>query len=337
MSKPTTGFDVARLAGVSQPTVSRALRNLPGTSAKTRRRVIEAAKALSYIPSDSARALSSRRTQRIAVVSEALTNPYYPELVEPIRRQLAEQGYRTVLLTDRAEGAVELDELADGSYDGIILTTTTRTSRLPRELTERSLPHVLVNRLLDHAESSSCGVDNRGGTAAVADLLVSLGHTVIASVQGPNATSTGHERSDGLARGLRRHGVELRRHLRVRAEFSHDAGRAVAFDLLTGFERPTAVVCGNDVMAMGVLSAAVECGLRVPRDLTVIGFDDIAMAGWPMIGLTTVRVDRGGMATEAVRMLVEQIEGASRVMEYRAPATLVLRATHGPVAAVGHR
>ena len=230
MSRPTTGFDVARLAGVSQPTVSRALRNLPGTSAETRMRVIEAARALSYIPSDSGRVLSSRRTQRIAVVSEALTNPYYPELVEPIRRKLAEQGYRTVLVTDAAEGTVGLDDLADGSYDGVILTTTTRRSRLPADLIARGMPHVLVNRLL---------------------------------------------------------------------------------------------------------SAAAECELRVPEDLTVIGFDDIAMAGWPCIGLTTVRVNRDDMAAEAVRLLMLQIDGESSITEHRTPATLVLRSTHAEVAGDG--
>lgn len=335
MSKPATGFDVARLAGVSQPTVSRALRNLPGTSAETRTRVIEAARALSYIPSDSGRVLSSRRTQRIAVVSEALTNPYYPELVEPIRRHLAKRGYRTVLVSDGVGGLIGLDELADGSYDGVILTTTTRTSRLPGDLTERGVAHVLVNRLIDHAESSSCGVDNRGGTSAIADLLVRLGHTVIGSIQGPDSTSTGHERAAGLVRGLRRHGLDLHPRLLLRTEFSHDAGRAAAREMLTGAERPTALVCGNDVMAMGALSAAAECGLHVPRDLTVIGFDDIAMAGWPLIGLTTIRVDRERMAAEAVRMLIEQIDGESPVMQYRAPATLVLRSTHGAVRGTG--
>ena len=174
---------------------------------------------------------------RIAVVSEALTNPYYPELVEPIRRQLADHGYRTVLLTDGAEGAVELDELADGSYDGVILTTTTRASRLPRELTERGIPHVLVNRLLDHAESSSCGVDNRGGTSAIADLLVSLGHTVIAccgarhrprpAMNAPmvwpaDFAGAAWSCADTSASG--------------RSSATTPAG-AVAFELLTGFDR----------------------------------------------------------------------------------------------------
>lgn len=328
MVKSVTGFDVARRAGVSQPTVSRTLRNLPGTSPQTRARVLDAAKALSYIPSDAGRSLSRRRTQRVAVVSEALTNPYYPELVEPLRRQLALHGYRTVLLTDDAGGS-STDDLADGSYDGAILTTTLRRSTLPRDLTQHQIPHVLVNRLLDEAESSSCGVDNRAGAGAVADLLVDLGHVRIGSIQGPSDTSTGRERADGLVRGLRRNGLTLRRHLTRRAEFSHDAGRAAALDLLTIADRPTAIACGNDVLALGVLSAAAEIGLSVPGDLTVIGFDDIAMAGWPLIGLTTAACDLDAMAKVAVDLLLDQLAGDSAAVERRVPVALKLRRTHG--------
>lgn len=151
MAKTVTGHDVARLAGVSQATVSRALRNLPGTSPRTRAAVLAAAEALNYLPSDSGRALSTRRTRRVAVVVAELTNPYYPELVEPLRQALLAHDLRTVLVSDRPErsdhGAL-VDQLADGSYDSVILTTTTRDSTLPRDLTEREVPHVLVNRVL---------------------------------------------------------------------------------------------------------------------------------------------------------------------------------------------
>ena len=141
-----TSFEVARLAGVSQPTVSRALRNLPGASPETRARVMAAARELSYIPSASGRVLSTSRTRRVAVVVEELTNPYYPQLVEPLRRELAEHGLRMVLVTHTEQGPVGVTELADGSYDGAILTTTERRSSLPRDLTERGIPHVLANR-----------------------------------------------------------------------------------------------------------------------------------------------------------------------------------------------
>lgn len=331
MVAKVTSFDVARRAGVSQPTVSRALRNLPGTSPSTRARVLAAAAELSYVVSDSARVLSTTRTRRIAVVSEELTNPYYPELVEPLRRRLSEHDLRTVLVTANDDNEATLTSLADGAYDGVILTTTSRRSHLPRDLTERGIPHVLVNRVLDHAESHSCSVDNVGGTRAVAQLLAELGHVTVATIQGPVEMSTSRERGETLRSALRSHGIPLRRDMALSDAFSHDAGHRAAKALLGRSVRPTAIVCGNDVIALGALSAASELGLAVPRDLTVIGFDDIPMAGWPLIGLTTVHCDLDLLAHTAVDLLVQEIAGP-RVgpREQRIDVNLVLRSTHGP-------
>jgi LacI family transcriptional regulator len=327
--KNVTSFDVARLAGVSQPTVSRALRNLPGTSPATRAKVTAAAAELSYIVSDSARILSTTRTRRVAVVSEELTNPYYPELVEPIRRHLAERDLRAVVVTDTETASITLDVLADGSYDGVILTTTSRRSTLPRDLTERAIPHVLVNRVLDEPESHSCTVDNVAGMIAVAKLLSSEGHVDVGAVHGPVETSTGRERAEALQNALRDRGIRLRRSSTARARFGHDSGLSAARELLQTSERPTAIVCGNDVIAMGVLSAARLLGLEVPRELTVIGFDDIPMASWPLVGLTTVRCDLDSLASAGVDMLVSEIEEPGRAPRVvRIPVELMTRSTH---------
>jgi LacI family transcriptional regulator len=327
-----TSFDVARRAGVSQPTVSRALRNLPGTSPATRDRVVRAALELAYVPSDRGRALSTRTTRRVAVVSEELTNPYYPELIELLRRELGAHDYGLVLVADAQSGEIRPDVLADGSYDGVVLTTTRRRSALPRDLTERGVPHVLANRFLDHPESPGCGMDNEAGSQAVADLLAGLGHSRIGAVHGPVDTSTGRERALGLQVGMLRHGLHVRRELNRRTAFSHDAGRAAAAELLSLPEPPTALVCGNDVIALGALSAAREAGVRVPEDLTVIGFDDIPMAGWPLVALTTMRCDLAAMARIAVELLLDGIacgtEGELKV--HRLVPTLVKRGTHGP-------
>ena len=330
MVKKVTSFDVAKLAGVSQPTVSRALRNLPGTSPDTRQKVLRAAEQLAYVPSDSARSLSTTRTRRIAVVSEELTNPYYPELVEPLRRHLADRGLRTVVVTATEHRQVGPEVLADGSYDGVVLTTTLRGSALPRDLTERGIPHVLTNRVLDHPESPSCTVDNAFGARAIADLLVELGHRRIAAVQGPVTTSTGRERAKALGEALRERGVPVRRDRTRRTTFDHDTGRAAAGELLDRPDRPTAIVGGNDVIALGVLSAARERGVRVPEDLTVIGFDDIPMAGWPLIGLTTVRCDLDELARVSVDLLSQAMAtSAPLAVERRVPVELIRRGTHG--------
>ena len=332
MAKKVTSFDVAQLAGVSQPTVSRALRNLPGTSPATRDRVRQAARELSYVPSDTGRSLSTQRTRRIAVVSDELTNPYYPELVEPVRRYLSAHGYRTVLLTETSatdDHGPAVDDLADGSYDGALLTTTLRRSSLPRDLSERGLPHVLVNRVLDVAESPSCTVDNARGSAEIADLVASLGHRRVGAIHGPVGTSTGRERAEALVRRLRHHGIAPRRHHTRRAAFGHDTGMQAAVDILRSPDPPTALICANDVLALGALSAARRLSLRVPQDLTIIGFDDIPMASWPLVDLTTVRCDLDALAREAVLLLLDEIREPSRAPQLRTvPVSLQVRGTH---------
>ncbi len=331
-----TGFDVARDAGVTQPTVSRALRNLPGVDPATRARVLEAARRLHYVPSDSGRALSTRVTRRIAVVTPDLTNPYYPQLVEPLRTALAARGLRTALVLGRDPAEAGADELVvdlvDGSYDGVVLTTTRRRDRLPRDLTARGIPHVLANRLLDAPESSGCAIDNARGAHLVVDLLVSLGHRDIGMVAGPVDTSTGKERGDAVRTRLRRHGLRLRREDVLRCRFEHDAGLRAATELLRRDHRPTALVCGNDVIAMGALSAARLLGLRVPADVTVVGFDDIPTAGWPLVQLTTVHCDLVALAETTVQMLAHTMSapGATPRTVRLAP-TLVLRGTHAEV------
>ena len=330
LTRKVTSFDVARRAGVSQPTVSRALRNLPGTAPETRRRVLAAAAELSYIPSDSGRSLSTTRSRRIAVVSDELTNPYYAELVEALRRHLADHDLRTVVVTDSEHRKVGPEVLADGSYDGVILTTTLRDSTLPCDLTERAVPHVLTNRILDHPESPSCSVDNTAGARAVAALLADCGHRRVATIQGPLATSPGRERARALRISLRARGIHVRRDQALRTTFGHDAGEAAAGLLLDRPDRPTAIVGGNDMIALGILSAVRERGLRVPEDLTVVGFDDIPMAGWPLVNMTTVRCDLEELARMSVELLLQAMAGDTpQAFECRLPVSLVLRGTHG--------
>ncbi|MQA82440.1 MAG: LacI family DNA-binding transcriptional regulator [Streptosporangiales bacterium] len=332
---PVTSHDVARLAGVSQPTVSRALRDQRGVSEATRHTVREAARALGYVPSQAGRALSTRSAGRVGIVSAELGNPFYPALIGPLSDGLAAAGYRTILVTDRGDAPVELEPLVDGSLDGVVLTTAERTSALPVELHRRGLPYVLVNRVVDGVDADSCVVDNRAGAASVADLLAELGHRHVGAVLGPDATSTGHEREWGFRDRLGDLGVALPGRLVRRVAFDADEGRRALTSLLAERPRPTAVFCGNDVIAFGVRNAARAAGVRIPADLTVVGFDDIPMASWEVFDLTTVRTDLAAMARHAVDLLVERMASPRR--PDRRPARrevltpeLVRRGTHAP-------
>ncbi|WP_213451289.1 LacI family DNA-binding transcriptional regulator [Rhizomonospora bruguierae] len=326
-----TSFDVARLAGVSQPTVSRALRDLPSVSPQTKERVRAAARQLAYIPHDQGRALSTRTTRRVAVVSEALTNPFYPQLLEPLRGALERNGYATVVVTD-GDGDLAGEVLADGSFDGVVLTTARRGSTVARELARRAVPHVLANRVLDEPESPSVAMDNPAGGAAVGRFVATLGHRRIASIEGPDDTSTGRDRALGLRRGLREHGLRIHAGLVRQVPFDHDSGRAATRELLQRDEPPTAIVCGNDVLAFGALSAARELGVDVPGALTVVGFDDIALSSWPVINLTTVHCDLDALGRRAVDLLLAQLRGGRVAGHDVLAPTLVLRGTHGPPA-----
>jgi LacI family transcriptional regulator len=310
-------------------------------SAATRSRVREAAKSLGYVPSQAGRALSTRTTGRVGVVSAELGNPFYPALLEPLHDRLAEAGYRTILVTDRGEAPVELEPLVDGSLDGVVLTTCSRTSPLPRELSRRGLPFVLLNRTvddgsLDGGATDRCVVDNRAGAALAADLLVELGHTRIGAVFGPADTSTGHQRAEGFRSRLASRGVRLDPRLVLQGPFDARTGHAGLRQLIGQAgenDWPTAVFCGNDVIALGVCNAARGLGLAIPGRLSVIGFDDIPMASWEAFDLTTLRADLPGLAAAAAEQLLRRMrepDAAPRTITMT--PTLVRRGTHAPIA-----
>jgi LacI family transcriptional regulator len=325
-----TSHDVARLAGVSQPTVSRALRDDPRVSQPTRRKVLEAARVLGYVPSELGRSLSTRVTRQIAMVAD-IDNALYPVLVRPIHDALAERGYRMVVVAEQGDEASAYERLFDRSADAAILTTTALHSSLPLELHRRGIPLVMLNRTSDVLEVDSVTADNHGGALAATRLLISLGHRDIGALLGPEATSTGRERQRGFTDALGEAGLPMRTEWVRRGWFDHAAGRAGLESILAEPVRPTALFCAGDSLAVGALNGARAAGVRVPEDLAVVGFDDIDMAAWPCFELTTVRVPLAEMAHQAVDFLVERLRGdvTSPYRHERMPTELVLRATHG--------
>ncbi|UQS23970.1 LacI family transcriptional regulator [Amycolatopsis thermalba] len=325
-----TSHDVARLAGVSQPTVSRALRGDHRVSEATRARVREAAEALGYVPSEAGRSLSTRSTRRIGVVVTDLTNPFYPHLIGPLHDTLERHGYRMMLFTERSETALETERLLDRSIDGVVLTTAVIGSALPAELHRRGLPFVFLNRETGNDKADAAVVDNEAGGRLVAEELVRLGHADVALIGGPAETTTGRDRELGFRVGLSEAGVGLPRHRVRRGPFDYGTGYQGLLDLMAEDPRPTAVFCGNDVIAIGAMNAARRLGVDVPGDLTLIGFDDLPMASWETFDLTTVRHDLHGMAQAAADLLVERLAGGAEETPRRvtfAPE-LVPRGTH---------
>jgi LacI family transcriptional regulator len=327
--RPPTSHDVARLAGVSQPTVSRALRDDPRVTEPTRRRVVDAAGRLGYIPSERGRSLSTRRTGRAGVVVDDLGNPFYLRLLDALHAALEHHAVRMVVLTPHRNDPERVDRLLDGSIDGAILTTTLLGSPLPAELQRHQFPFVLLNRIVDDVHADACVVDNAEGAARVGAELLALGHRTVGAILGPETTSTSRDREIGFRRVLADHGVRLPRTRIRRGPFDFATGHRGLTELMRATRRPTAIFCANDVVAIGALNAAHGLGLRVPDDLTIIGFDDIDMAGWELFELTTVRHDMARMAAAAAELLLARIEDPLRpAQRVVLPVQLVRRATH---------
>jgi LacI family transcriptional regulator len=325
-----TSHDVAKRAGVSQATVSRALRDQRGVSAETRSVVRAAARELGYVPVAAGRAIAVPRPRKIGVVSASLTNPFYPALIGPLQEALRRRGLQTVLITDTEEHLLESGLLVDGSLDGVVLTTSSVTSRLPAELSVRGIPFVFANRTADDVDADMCVVDNRRGAAAVADLLVELGHTRIGAIMGPPTSSTGRERAEGFSQRLAELGVPLAARRTTSGPFDARTGWAALETVLRQeASAPTALFCGNDVIALGVLDAAASLQVRVPDDLTVVGFDDIPSASWGHVGLTTVRVELADMARTVADALADRLDdpGVPTTRTVLTPR-LVARSTH---------
>jgi LacI family transcriptional regulator len=301
-----TSHDVARLAGVSQPTVSRALRGI-GVSAEAIEKVRAAAVELGYVPSEAGRTLSTRRTRCIGIVAGELTNPFYPELIEPMRAELERSGYRALLIPDADGSPVEIERLSDGTLDGVLLTTSTTSSRLPGDLNARGIPFVLVNRLVDGIESDRCTFDNASGARAIADAMVSRGHTRIGMISGSESTTTGRERDLSFRQRLTELDVQLDETLVRHGPFTFETGARGARELLAAQQPPTAIFCGNDVIAIGALNAQANATGDSHR-VAIVGFDDIAMSSWDLLRITTVAGDLAEMARQSVRLVLRRIE-----------------------------
>ena len=318
-----TSNDIAKELGISQSTVSRALRGDPRVAASTVKRVRDAAQRRNYTPNLAARSLITRRTRTVGVVVSDITNPFYPELLDILHNEFALADYRTILLNERTDAQLEqhVAELINGgAVDGLVYVSAVLGTPLPGRGSS-ARPVVLLNREISSAPIDAVVSDNRGGGRAVAEAIVELGHRRIALIAGPENTSTSRDRELGFTERLRALGVPLDRRLRRVGQYSHASGYHWCLDLLAADLRPTAVFAGNDVIAFGALDAARRLGVDVPAELSIVGFDDIDMAGWEAFNLTTMRQPLAEMARASARLLLERI--ASESEEPAAPTRRV--------------
>ena len=297
--------DVARLAGVSLATASRVASGVDGVRPQTRDRVEQAMRDLLYVPPGRKPA-----TGAIGLLVPELTNPVFPALAQAMEARATEAGLATILCNTTAAAFREVDYvrmLLDRRVDGMIFISCEMTHLAGehghyQRLVDDGARLVFVNGALDELDVPCVSVDERHAGYVATRHLLSLGHRRIGFVGGPSDYLPTREKGAGYAEALDEDGLEARG-LRAHDEFSFEGGRRAARELLDRDDRPTAVICSSDVMALGVLKEAHALGLRVPDDLSVVGFDGIDAAGWVEPPLTTVEQPIEELASTAVDLL----------------------------------
>jgi LacI family transcriptional regulator len=323
----TTSRDIARAAGVSQTTVSRVLQDHPNVKPETRERVLNVLREMRYVPNAMARAMVTKKTGTIGVVVEKITNPFYPELLEALHRELAAANRRVILWNSGEAGEPSaIEAIRQGVVDGVIFTTARAESSALREAVSRETPAVLVNRYIKEIECDWVTTDNVNGGRTVAEYLIGCGHKRIGLISGIPGVSTGGDREVAFRRALDDRGMKLDENLCRSGDFSHHSGYKAMLELLKLPEPPSAVFCVNDLTAFGALDAARALNVTVPDDIWVIGSDDIDMASWEAFDLTTVRQPIPEMARVAVDILLRRIADPARPLErYVFSGELIIR------------
>jgi LacI family transcriptional regulator len=305
----------------------------------TRERILAAADRLGYRPSALARSLRLQRTLTLGMLVPDITNPFFSSIIKGAEDAALERGYNLILCNsedDPAREAAYLRVLRERQVDGLLIASSQMADDTIDELREEDFPFVLLNRAGQSAGDLAVVVDNRAAALGVVAHLAGLGHRRVGHIAGPRNTSTGADRREGYRAGIRAHGLADEPGLVVEADaFSEEAGNRALGIMLAGTARPTAVFAANDLIAIGMLQRLRGIGARVPGDLSIVGFNDIPLAGLLEPALTTVRVPQLEMGAVGAHLLIDRLEGRPIGDVRRTlPTELVIRAsTAAPSAA----
>lgn len=303
-----TSYDVAQLAGVSQSAVSRTFKEGASVAPATRARILKAADELGYAPNAIAQGLITKRSNLVAVLLSHSTSLYYPEVLAALTQKLNGHGMRVLLFTLRSEHdvAATLTQVWRYRVDGVIAAANLDADAL-KQFERRGVPLVLYNRGGDRAHASSVSCDSYAGEQMLVDRLAEAGCTRFGVITGPPDNYVSRERERGAVDRLQKLGLP---HAVVEGAYDYASGAAGLRKLAAAMPQGLdALVCASDLMAIGAMDCARhELSLRVPEDLSVVGFDGAGPAAWASYALTTVRQPVGRMTEAAIDMLRERIE-----------------------------
>lgn len=324
--------DVALKAGVSRAAVSRSFTPGASVSAKTRAKVMDAAEALGYSPNMLARSLTTRRTQLVGLIANNFRNPVFLQIFDLFTRGLQDAGLRPLLvnLSDETDPARSLTLLRQYSVDGVIVASSTLPEGFAAAFRQAGIPVVhAFGRATEAPSAPVVGIDNRHAGHLAAAALLARGYRRLGFLGGPEASSTTQDRMAGFLAEAARAGAAVSVHFA--ADYAHDAGRIEMAKALTthrGADWAEAYFCGDDVLAIGAIAAIHAAGLQVPRDVGVIGLNDMDMAGWADIALTTIHQPFDAIVAGAIDLMRACLADPDRLPEARLYAChLVVRGT----------
>ena len=320
--------DIARLAQVSHPTVSRALQNSPLVNIKTAEKIRKIAEESGYRASAVARGLVTRRTQTIGLVVTSVADPFTGEVVRGIEQTASDRGYSVFLADSNADPEREtrvVQSFAERRVDGIIVTSSRVGALYLPLLSQMRVPIVLLNDQHPGEFVHSIMIRNLEGTRAAVEHLVGLGHRRIAYVGDRFGYQSDAERFAGYRKALQAARIPIVKELLVHGNGKPEAARDAMDSLLAIGNPPTAVCCYNDLSALGVIQSIHRHGLQVPADISVVGFDDLFLASYTQPPLTTVRQPMRRMGQLAMEHLFKLMSGEKSVVKIEIEPELILR------------
>lgn len=302
--------DVAKHAQVSVTTVSHVVNGTRFVSDAARERVQRAVTELRFVPSALARGLKSNRTHTIGMMIPNNSNPYFAEIIRGIEDTCFAAGFNVILCnSDDAplKQSTYVRLLSEKQVDGLIVVSSGADDELIETLRAAPMPQVIVDREIDDLPADLVEVNHESGAALATHHLLALGHRRIACIAGPQALPPARQRVAGYHRALVEAGMKVDDRLLRRVDFTSEGGHAAMTSLLAMRQRPSAVFASNDLMAIGAICAAASAGLRIPQDLSVVGFDDIALAAYSNPPLTTIVQPKHQTGELAARLLMSRI------------------------------
>lgn len=326
--------DVARLAKVSTATVSRALTLPHKVKPLTLSRVRQAVQTLGYVAHGAARALASRRTHTIGAVIPTLDNAIFANTIHALQKTLDEAGYMLLLASHEFDSEVEVRvtrALIERGIDGLVLLGTTHQPDVFQMIAAHQIPYVLTWALDESGRHPCVGFDNRAAAIQLANYLLDLGHREFAMISGITAhNERAKERRDGVREAIAARGARLPAARIVEKPFTLSAGREGLREVMIGHASPTAVICGNDVLAIGAIAECNARGIAIPQQISITGFDDMEIASLMTPGLTTMHFPTTELGTYAAHHLLSRLAGKNVAPLRQLPVELVVRGTTAP-------